>query len=67
MPREHNDIVVKEFKNSKFRRAMQRVPCFWCKADLYQIEVAARAVETIFAQGWPITYRAFVENGRASP
>jgi len=34
---------------------------------LYEIEVAARAVETIFAKGWPITYRAFCDNGRVAP
>lgn len=34
---------------------------------LYEIEVAARAVEQAFAQGWPMTYAAFVENGRVGP
>jgi thymidylate synthase (FAD) len=34
---------------------------------LYEIEVAARAAEDLFAQGWPITHRAFCENGRVGP
>lgn len=34
---------------------------------LYEIEVAARAVEAIFAKGWPITYKAFIDNGRIAP
>jgi len=34
---------------------------------LYEIEVAARVCEDIFAQGWPITYKAFCDNGRVSP
>lgn len=32
-----------------------------------EIEEAARAAEAIFAQGWPLTYRAFVEAGRVGP
>lgn len=34
---------------------------------LYEIEVAARAVEKMFATGWPITYAAFCDNGRVGP
>lgn len=34
---------------------------------LYEMEEAARACEQLFAVGWPLTYRAFVENGRISP
>lgn len=34
---------------------------------LYEIEEAARAVEKIFAVGWPMTYKAFCENGRVAP
>lgn len=34
---------------------------------LYEIEVAARKVESIFAQTHPLTYKAFVENGRVGP
>ncbi len=34
---------------------------------LYEIEVAARAVEQIFAAGWPLTYNAFCSNGRVGP
>lgn len=34
---------------------------------LYEIEVAAEAVESIFAEHWPITYQAFVDNGRVGP
>lgn len=34
---------------------------------LYEIELAARACEKIFAEGWPLTYRAFCENGRQGP
>lgn len=34
---------------------------------LYEIEVAARAAERIFAKGWPLSYRAFCENGRVAP
>jgi thymidylate synthase (FAD) len=34
---------------------------------LYEIEVAARKVEAIFARHWPITYAAWQENGRAAP
>lgn len=33
---------------------------------LYEIEVAARACERIFAKGWPLTYRAFCECGRVA-
>ncbi len=32
-----------------------------------EIEEAARAVEAVFAAGWPLTYKAFVENGRVAP
>lgn len=34
---------------------------------LYEIEVAARACEKIFAEGWPITYAAWSDNGRQAP
>lgn len=34
---------------------------------LYEIEVAARKVEDIFKQYWPITHTAFVTNGRQAP
>lgn len=34
---------------------------------LYEIEVAARKVEEHFASHWPLTYKAFVENGRVAP
>lgn len=34
---------------------------------LYEIEVAARKVEAIFAEDWPLTYRAFQECGRVAP
>ena len=34
---------------------------------LWEIEMAARTCEQIFAQGWPITHRAFIENGRTAP
>lgn len=32
-----------------------------------EIEEAARACEKIFAEGWPLTYRAYVDNGRVAP
>ena len=34
---------------------------------LYEIEVAARKLEAIFAQHWPITHRLWNENGRMAP
>lgn len=34
---------------------------------LYEIDVAARVVEQFLAEGWPLTHRAFVENGRVAP
>jgi thymidylate synthase (FAD) len=34
---------------------------------LYEIEEAARACEKVFAAGWPLTHRAFVECGRVAP
>lgn len=34
---------------------------------LHEIEVAARAAEQILADGWPITYAAFVKHGRQAP
>lgn len=34
---------------------------------LYEIEVAARVAEKSLAAGWPITYKAFCENGRVAP
>lgn len=34
---------------------------------LHEIELAARAVEAILAEGWPLTYKAFVANGRVAP
>lgn len=34
---------------------------------LYEIEMAARAVESLFAEYWPITYKAFCDNGRVAP
>ena len=36
-------------------------------APLYEIEVAARKLEEIFKQHWPITYEAWVRHGRAAP
>lgn len=34
---------------------------------LYEIEIAAQKVETIFSELYPLTYRAFCENGRVGP
>jgi thymidylate synthase (FAD) len=34
---------------------------------LHEMEQAARAVEKVFAEKWPITYAAFVSNGRVGP
>lgn len=34
---------------------------------LYEIEVAARKCETIFSELFPLTYEAWVKNGRVSP
>lgn len=34
---------------------------------LYEIEVAARKCEEAFADLYPLTYKAFVENGRVAP
>jgi thymidylate synthase (FAD) len=34
---------------------------------LYEIEVAADACEKILAGGWPLTHKAFIENGRVGP
>lgn len=34
---------------------------------LYEIEVAATKLEGIFAGLWPVTYKAWVENGRMAP
>ena len=34
---------------------------------LYEIEVAAKQCERLFELGWPLTYRAFCENGRQGP
>lgn len=34
---------------------------------LHEIEVAARKVEALFAEAWPITYAAFCANGRVAP
>ena len=34
---------------------------------LYEIEMAARKIEEIFAQEFPITYNAFCDNGRTGP
>jgi thymidylate synthase (FAD) len=34
---------------------------------LWEIDLAARACEKCLAEGWPITHRTFVENGRVSP
>lgn len=34
---------------------------------LWEIELAARVCEQMFAEAWPLTYRAFCENGRVSP
>lgn len=33
----------------------------------WEIEVAARAVEDVFAKGWPVTYEAFCRRGRVAP
>lgn len=32
-----------------------------------EIEEAARVCESCFEQGWPLTYKAFVDNGRVAP
>lgn len=34
---------------------------------LYEIELAARTIEKIFAEHWPITYQAFNKNNRVAP
>jgi len=34
---------------------------------LYEIRVAAEKLEAIFAMHWPITYKAWLENGRSAP
>lgn len=34
---------------------------------LWEIQLAAIACEQVFAQGWPLTFRAYVENGRVAP
>ncbi len=34
---------------------------------LYEIEVAARKVEKLLEAHWPITYKAFCDNGRVAP
>jgi thymidylate synthase (FAD) len=34
---------------------------------LFEIEVAARKLESLFASHWPITYAAWVKHGRAAP
>ena len=34
---------------------------------LWEIELAARACEQCLADGWPLTYRAFCDNGRVAP
>lgn len=34
---------------------------------LYEIDEAAQLAESILAEGWPITYQAFVKNGRVAP
>lgn len=34
---------------------------------LWEIELAARICEEIFAKGWPISYKAFCDNGRVGP
>ncbi len=34
---------------------------------LWEIDMAARQCEALFEKGWPITYAAFVRNGRVAP
>lgn len=34
---------------------------------LHEIELAARACESMLAEGWPITHHAFCQNGRVAP
>ena len=34
---------------------------------LWEIELAARACERVFAEGWPLTHAAFINNGRVAP
>lgn len=34
---------------------------------LHEIELAAKACEKIFEEGWPLTYKAFLANGRVGP
>lgn len=34
---------------------------------LWEIDMAARACEEIFKEGWPITHQAFIDNGRVAP
>lgn len=33
----------------------------------YEIEIAARIVEKFLMEGWPLTYKAFNDNGRVAP
>jgi len=34
---------------------------------LWEIDMAARTCEELFQKGWPITHKAFIENGRVAP
>jgi thymidylate synthase (FAD) len=34
---------------------------------LWEIELAANVAETFLAEGWPLTYKAFIDNGRVAP
>ena len=34
---------------------------------LWEIDVPARACEEVLKVGWPITHKAFVDNGRVAP
>lgn len=34
---------------------------------LWEIEEAANAAEELLKEGWPLTYKAFIENGRVAP
>ena len=41
MSRTEFDVDCMVFKNSKYRKPMQKVPCFWCGYKLYRIEATA--------------------------
>jgi thymidylate synthase (FAD) len=58
-----NPRSLMSFLSLRTSRGYSKFPSY----PLYEIEVAAKSCEVLFAEGWPLTWAAFCDNGRVAP